>query len=48
VTTFHLVVDAGKLAGVPGGTYWGTVKACVDPNHPQVSDDGVRVWFVIR
>lgn len=48
-TGFHLVVDAKRLAGAPGGTYWGEVT-CVDSSQSsQSSGNGVAVpvWLVI-
>ena len=45
-TGFHLVVDAQRLAGAPGGTYWGQVT-CVDPSQSSGNGVAVPVWIVI-
>jgi hypothetical protein len=45
-TGFHLVVDAKRLAGAPGGTYWGEVT-CGDSSQSSGNGVAVPVWLVI-
>jgi hypothetical protein len=45
-TAFHLVVDVRRLAGAPGGTYWGEVTGA-DPSQPAGQGVAVPVWLVI-
>ncbi len=46
-TSFRLMIDAGKLEGAPGATYWGHVIARINPDLPSPDDITIPVWLVI-
>jgi hypothetical protein len=48
-TKFRFSVAVAAVQSTPGGTYWGSVTACVDSANPGGNpvDAKVRVWLVV-